>query len=188
MKNKILVTLIISLVLLFVLPQYPYSQEWFRVTQNERQYVEIDLSSIKRGDNTFTVWIKTGYRTHEAKEYYISRKIYHLEKNGAKVPKGLWDDWGYSIVLHEFDCDNDNVRFLVFVDYRNDGSIIQRIDYKERDNPFLDIVPQSSAYAVQATLCKLYYLEYMGEVFGLFFEDALEVLNKYGAEGVTILE
>ncbi len=177
MENKKIFLFLVIVSLFIFKSQFLYSQEWIRITQNERQYTEVDVSSIKRGENTFTVWIKTGYRTLSAKEYYIDRKVFHLEKQGVKVDRGIWNDWAYTLLLQEFDCNTSRFRIITEAEYRDDGSVIQRLDFKAPNEVVADIAPGSTADDISKALCKLYYLEYMGKVYGLFYEDALEIIR-----------
>lgn len=171
-SNKLLCKIFMIFSFLLLFPRLLHSQHWYRISENERQYSEIDVSSIKRNKKIVTVWVKTGYKTKNAKEYYIDRKVENIKKHGANINKSTWENWGYSVILQELNCSARTLKMKSITEYNEDGSVIHRLDFDKNNQIIMDVVPGSTADDILYVLCKTYSLDYYGKEYNLFLEDA----------------
>lgn len=156
-----------------------YSQQWVELNGNDRQYSEIDISSIKRNGEKVAAWIRTGYKTNNAKNYYINKKIESFEKEGVKTSKNKWRDWSFTMIYEEFDCAKNTIKIITTADYNEDGSVIFRVDYAKGEEPHGNIVPNSTAYEIFVNLCEEYVFEINGKRYSMFIEEAYDFMKKH---------
>lgn len=156
-----------------------YSQQWVELNGNDRQYSEIDISSIKRNGDKVSAWIRTGHKTSIAKDYYINKKIESFEREGVKTSRDKWKDWSFTMIYEEFDCAKNTMKIMTVADYNEDGSVIFRVDYAKEEESHVSVVPNSTAYELFVNLCEEYVFEINGRKHFMFLEDAYDFMEKH---------
>lgn len=118
---------------------------WIKETAN---YPIIDTSSNHVGlDSATTAMTDSIHREVRSEMAARLLALFRESKIKARRQSGLstegFDDLSYELSLYQFDCKNDRMRILEFVDYNETGQVIDRFGSNTPDVQWSRVVPES---------------------------------------------
>lgn len=167
----------ISLILIFF-TNCLFSQEWVEAVKNDRQSIELDISSIKRNNNIVLFWNKTIYKNQMARDNYVDKIEKYESKSGISFNRKRYNNFDFTVALQRIDCESNKTTLVLIIDYNKDGSVINREDIKEENQFWSPIVPNTLTSGLAEILCTTFTYEANNKYFQLKIEQLEEFIKR----------